>query len=342
MDLSVHFHHFRNIWNSIEIAERQTRQAQNKSDDFDHRIGKEVLNLADMYGKLIRELGITHGLSPDNLDIAEIDQILKPKQQPFNANSTRDWSEINSTARKTRKDFEPRTGYRQNYSYRETLSASPVCKNRRNQEHYTDSDEIDPDDYDETAQEIEDYNFDPSQVVSEIQKQYQPKNPDLEEPVFEEDLNSPIETPEDYKKLSLKDLIYKLFLNIYNSEKASIKKLKNEIFPRITEDTRLDDYITDAIANCMDHVKDELHSYITKHLKCQRKIKSELSHKSIINDCMFISFLGHEKLYDDVIDKVIDFYELFKCSVDSIVDVWKEKLGHIDKLHLIFDFRHKK
>lgn len=225
-----------------------------------------------MYGKLIRELGIAHGLSPDNLDIAEIDQILKPKQHLFNANSTRDWSEINSTARKTRKDFEPRNWYKQNYSYRETLSASPVCKNRRNQEHYTDSDDIDAeDDYDDSAQEIDDYTFDPSQTVSGMQKQYQTHSSDLQEPVLEEDLNSPIETSEDYKKMPLKDLIYKLFLNIYNSEKASTRKLKNEIFPRITEDTRLDDYITDAIANCMDHVKDELHSYITKNLKCQRK-----------------------------------------------------------------------
>lgn len=91
----------------------------------------------------------------------------------------------------------------------------------------------------------------------------------------------------------------------------------------------------------MDHVKEELQSFIKKHLKCQRR-KTDALQKSIINDSTFVSFSGHMKEYHDTIDKIIDFYELFKCSIESIVEVWKEKLGHIDRLYEIFEFRHKK
>ena len=235
---------------------------------------------------------------------------------------------------------------KQSYNYRETLSASPVCKNRRCGENSSDSgDEMDQgiDDCDENIPEDnEDYSYDNSQNINENELDYDYQNDTAPTaPSNEEELNSPIETTEDIKKLGLKDLIYKLFLNIYNSEKENINKLKKEIFPRITEDTRLDDFITYAISNCMDHVKDELQSFIKKNLKCQRK-KSEMPQKSMINDSTFVPFLGNEKLYNEVIDKIIDFYELFKCSIDNIVDVWKDKLGHIDRLHDIFDFRHKK
>jgi hypothetical protein len=150
-----------------------------------------------------------------------------------------------------------------------------------------------------------------------------------------------VEGSEEFKKFDLKDLIYKLFLNIYNSEKSSIDKLKKEIFPRINEAVPLDNYITYAISNCMDHVKDELQSYIKKNLKCQRK-KSEASQKSMINDSTFVPVADNLKEYNEIIDKIIDFYELFKCSIGNIVEVWKEKLGHIDRLYEIFEFRHKK
>jgi len=155
------------------------------------------------------------------------------------------------------------------------------------------------------------------------------------------DNNCALETNEDLKKMGLKDLIYKLFLNIYNSEKENIKKLIKEIFPRINENTELDNYITYAISNCMDHVKDELQSFIKKNLKSQRK-KTEAQHKSMINDSTFVPYSTHVKEYNEVIDKIIDFYDLFKSSINQIVEVWKEKLGHIDRLYDIFEFRHKK
>lgn len=46
--------------------------------------------------------------------------------------------------------------------------------------------------------------------------------------------------------------------------------------------------------------------------------------------------------YNEIIDKIVDFNELFKCSIEHIVEVWKDKLGHIERLYEIFDFRHKK
>lgn len=146
---------------------------------------------------------------------------------------------------------------------------------------------------------------------------------------------------EDLKKYDLRDLIYKLFLNIYNSEKENTIRLKNEIFPKINADTKLDEYITNAISCCMDHVKDELQLYIKKNLKSHRK-KSQTPQKSKINDSTFAPVNENIGEYNELIDKIIDFYELFKCSIDHIVEIWKEKLGHIEKLYEIFDFRHKK
>lgn len=82
----------------------------------------------------------------------------------------------------------------------------------------------------------------------------------------------------------------------------------------------------------MDHVKDELQSYIKRNLKYQKK-KSDGHAKSMINDLTLMPFAEKAKDYNEIIDKIIDFYELFKCSIENIVDVWKEKLGHIDKLY---------
>lgn len=83
----------------------------------------------------------------------------------------------------------------------------------------------------------------------------------------------------------------------------------------------------------MDHVKDELQSYIKKHLKSLKK-------KSI-NE-LFQNVSEHQKQYNEIIDKIIDFYDLFKSSISNIVEIWKEKLGHIERLYDIFEFRHKK
>lgn len=159
----------------------------------------------------------------------------------------------------------------------------------------------------------------------------QPTAPTYDEP----EQNYAMENLEDIKKLPLKDLIYKLFLNIYNNEEDNIEKLKLEIFPRITEDTQLDNHITYAISKCMDHVKDELQSYIKKNLKSQKK-------RSMINDLHFVSFSDNQDQYNEIIDKIIDFNDLFKSSIASIVEVWKDKLGHIDRLYDIFELRHKK
>ena len=149
------------------------------------------------------------------------------------------------------------------------------------------------------------------------------------------DQNYAMENLEDIKKLPIKDLIYKLFLNIYNNEEENIQKLKNEIFPKITEQTHLDSHINNAISKCMDHVKDELQSYIKKNLKSQKK-------KSMINDLPFIPFTDNQQSYNEIIDKIIDFYELFKSSITNIVEVWREKLNHIEKLYDIFEYRHKR
>lgn len=63
----------------------------------------------------------------------------------------------------------------------------------------------------------------------------------------------------------------------------------------------------------------------------------------MINDSSFLP-IDNETLgkYNELIDKIIDFYELFKCSIEHIEAAWKEKLGHIDRLYDIFDYRHKK
>lgn len=255
---------------------------------------------------------------------------------------------MNSTLRKTRKDFATRNSLRQSHNYRATLSASPVCKNRRcDEENSSESnDDMVPgmEDLDENAQEYLEDCSDGAQELLENEMAYDSQNetvPTANTYDETEDPNYSSENTEDLKKLGLKDLIYKLFLNIYNSEKDNIMKLKNEIFPRITEDTQLDNFITYAISNCMEHVKDELQSYIKKNLKAQRKLK-DAPQKSMINDSTFVPFASNIQKYNEIIDKIIDFYELFKCSIAQIVEVWKEKLGHIERLYDIFEFRHKK
>jgi len=228
-------------------------------------------------------------------------------------------------------------------------SASPVCMNRRHNEgqssdsnremdnELTDINEDNVHEYmdkcsDETPQDI---------IENDLEEDSQTDSAPTAPTGDDSDLNAMAEKDEDLSKGDLKELIYKLFLNIYNSEAQSIEKLKKVIFPKIDEKTRLDDYITYAISNCMDHVKDELQSYIKKNLKFQKK-KSDAPQKSMINDLSFVPVSESLKHYNEIIDKIIDFYELFKCSIENIVEVWKSKLGHIDKLYEIFEFRHKK
>lgn len=182
------------------------------------------------------------------------DNKAKLKELFFDANSTRDCSDLNSTQRKTRKDFAPRYKMNQAYAHRTPVSASPIYQ--RCGENYTDSnDEMNQcdEDYDENDQEdMRGYLYETPQNMNEFDVEYDSQNdtapsaPTREEEI---DVSDQFETAEDLKKLGLKDLIYKLFLNIYNSEKESIVRLKKEIFPRITEETQLDKFITYAISN---------------------------------------------------------------------------------------------
>lgn len=232
-------------------------------------------------------------------------------------------------------------------SYRGPQSASPLYMNRRHEDDSDSNDEMEPgiDDFDED--DLQDYHDqcldnNPHYIIdnemeSDSLTDTAPTAPSCEEV----DGNLALASAEDLRQYDLKDLIYKLFLNIYNSEDKLIEKLKKEIFPRINENTQLDNYITHAISSCMDHVKDELQSYIKKNLKCHRK-KSEAAQKSMINNPTFVPFHENVKEYTEIIDKIIDFYDLFHCSIDNIVDVWRDKLGHIQRLPEIFDYRHKK
>mmetsp|Transcript_28651 Transcript_28651/g.25359 ORF Transcript_28651/g.25359 Transcript_28651/m.25359 type:complete len:144 (+) Transcript_28651:1097-1528(+) len=90
----------------------------------------------------------------------------------------------------------------------------------------------------------------------------------------------------------------------------------------------------------MDHVKDELQLFIKKNLKIANV--NQGGQKSFISDCSFMRVEENMDKYNDIIDKIVDFNELFKCSINHIVDVWKEKLGHIERLYEIFEYRHKK
>lgn len=296
--------------------------------------------------------GIEEDLLREICETGAIQEKLSDKsrlKELFEASSTCAGSEINSnTMRKTRKDFITRNSLKENYKLHMTYSASPVCKNRRcnqdeNSSDYNDDIEVaELADLDEKAQNyMEKYSYETPQDIIENDLEEDSLNDSAPTaPTYDED-GEPCdpgyssEPSEDIKKLSLKDLIYKLFLNIYNSEKDDIIKLKKEIFPKINENTQLDNYITYAISNCMDHVKDELQSFIKKNLKLQKK-------KSMITDSALVPFNENMDKYNELIDKIIDFYELFKCSINHIVEVWKEKLGHIEKLYEIFEFRHKK
>jgi len=44
------------------------------------------------------------------------------------------------------------------------------------------------------------------------------------------------------------------------------------------------------------------------------------------------------KQFSDVVSTVVDFYKLFERSNKSIIDVWHEKLSHIDNLDVILDY----
>jgi hypothetical protein len=254
-------------------------------------------------------------------------------------------STLDSSRRKTRKDMPTRNSMKHNY--RGPQSASPLYMNRRHDDDsesgdemgagMEDFDEEDIHNYDDKGSYDNPHDIIENDLDNDSQSDSAPTAPTCDEgdPGFNN------ETSDDLKKYDLKDLIYKLFLNIYNSEKDNITKLKKEIFPRINEQTQLDSYITYAISNCMDHVKDELQSYIKKNLKFQRK-KTDAPQKSMINDSSFVPLCDNMKKYNEIIDKIIDFYELFKCSIGPIVEVWKEKLGHIERLYEIFDYRHKK
>lgn len=45
--------------------------------------------------------------------------------------------------------------------------------------------------------------------------------------------------------------------------------------------------------------------------------------------------------FSEVISTVVDFYRLFEKSNQSIIDVWQEKLSHIENLELTLDYQHK-
>lgn len=243
-------------------------------------------------------------------------------------------STIDSGRRKTRKEMPPRSSAKNRQ--RSHKSASPCMKRREDEdsgedvEYIEELDGTDPNGYDDYSEENPDDIIENSLVEDALSDSAQtaPTAADGEPGASNDGMD-------DLKNYDMKDLIYKLFLNIYNSEKENTTRLKNEIFPRINENTQLDNYITYAISNCMDHVKDELQSFIKNNLKSSKK-------KSMINDAPFVPISENMAKYNELIDKIIDFYELFKCSIDPIVKVWKEKLGHIDRLYEIFDFRHKK
>jgi hypothetical protein len=244
-------------------------------------------------------------------------------------------STIDSGRRKTRKEMPPRSSAKNRQ--RSHKSASPCMKRRGDEDsgdevdYIEDFDGTDPNGYEDCSDEEN-----PDDIIeNELGDNSLDESAQTAHTAEEGDPNAGVDGIDDLKKYDMKDLIYKLFLNIYNSEKDNTNKLKNEIFPRINEHTQLDNYITYAISNCMDHVKDELQSFIKNHLKSSKK-------KSMINDAPFVPISENLGKYNELIDKIIDFYELFKCSIDPIVAVWKEKLGHIDRLYEIFDFRHKK
>ena len=260
----------------------------------------------------------------------------------FDANSTCAGTELNSTLkRKTRKDFDSRNSRKHNYNNRTPLSASPICNKRGSDDegrnHDESNDEIGDRDYDGLDCNYSCEDDDPEEMLdNDIEDDDSQNESAPTAPTYDDgDQNYAMENLEDIKKLPIKDLIYKLFLNIYNNEEENIQKLKNEIFPKITEQTHLDSHINNAISKCMDHVKDELQSYIKKNLKSQKK-------KSMINDLPFIPFTDNQQSYNEIIDKIIDFYELFKSSITNIVEVWREKLNHIEKLYDIFEYRHKR
>jgi hypothetical protein len=261
----------------------------------------------------------------------------KSKLRELFHETTRTGSTLNSTLRKSRKDFASRNSTKQNY--RGPQSASPICMKRRHE------DEQSSDSNEDMENELQDLNGEneylengsyetPQDIIeNELETDSMTGSRTTAPYVEESDSNFPVgERDEDLRRLDLKELIYKLFLNIYNSEDQSIDRYKKYIFPKIDESTPLDNYITNAISSCMDHVKDELQSYIKKNLKYQKR-KSDGHSKSMINDLTLVPFSEKIKDYNEIIDKIIDFYELFKCSIDNIVDVWKEKLGHIDKLY---------
>lgn len=247
------------------------------------------------------------------------------------------------TKRKTRKDMPTRNSMKHSYS-RAPKSASPLLLNRGHQEQSESGDELD-----QEAEEYEDDDLDdhdsyenPDNIIeNELENGSYVDSTPTATTYDEQDPNNNGESLEDLGKYNLRELIYKMFLNIYNSEKENTERLRREIFPKITEETKLDDYITYAINNCMDHVKDELQIFIKKNLKLQRK-KMEGPQKSMIKDSSFIPVDENIQKYNELIDKIIDFYELFKCSIEHIEAAWKEKLGHIDRLYDIFDYRHKK
>lgn len=304
--------------NTKEVPESLTQQLMEQGAD---------MPFEELKQNFLREFNKS-GHSLQDISSKDDKSILK---EFLEANSTWNGTEINFTfKRKTRKDFTTRKSMKQNYNYRTTLSASPVCNKRRWEDEGESSDSnedcevADLASYEETPHEIIENDIDDDNI-NEIAPSAATTD--------DTDINYADESLEDIKKLPIKDLIYKLFLNIYNNEEESILKYKSEIFPRITEDTQLDSHINYAISKWMDHVKDELQSYIKKHLKSLKK-------KSI-NE-LFQNVSEHQKQYNEIIDKIIDFYDLFKSSISNIVEIWKEKLGHIERLYDIFEFRHKK
>mmetsp|Transcript_39533 Transcript_39533/g.39098 ORF Transcript_39533/g.39098 Transcript_39533/m.39098 type:complete len:153 (+) Transcript_39533:259-717(+) len=151
--------------------------------------------------------------------------------------------------RKTRKDMPTRNSMKNCYG-RAPKSASPLLHSRENQEQSESGDELDQEIEEYDDHEDQDYYENPTNIIeNELENDsYTDSAPTA--PTFDEQETTNLgESMEDLKKYDLRDLIYKMFLNIYNSEKENTERLRREIFPKITEDTKLDDYITYAINN---------------------------------------------------------------------------------------------
>lgn len=155
----------------------------------------------------------------------------KSKLRELFHETTRTGSTLNSTLRKSRKDFASRNSMKQ--SYRGPQSASPICMKRRH------DDEQSSESNEEMDNELHDLNGDndymdnasyetPHDIIdNELETDSMTGSRTTAPHAEDGDSNLPVgERDEDLRRLDLKELIYKLFLNIYNSEDQSIERYK--------------------------------------------------------------------------------------------------------------------